>query len=92
MSYNIAGQVGIVEFVCVAQAFVRNERDVFPAKRMAFARREVPKRHFECAADFRFQMRHSAGKAVGGSHFASEAATSGTQGRRACWSLAGTEF
>src|SRR4051794_38142023 len=30
----IAGQVGIIEFVCVAQAFVRNELNVFTTKRM----------------------------------------------------------
>ena len=32
---NVAGQVGIVEFIRVAQAFVRNELDIFAAKRVA---------------------------------------------------------
>src|SRR5882672_1786192 len=62
---HLAGQVGIVEFVRVAQAFARDEFDIFAAKRVAFARCEVPEGHFERAADFWFQMMHSAGKAVG---------------------------
>ncbi|MEA2958434.1 MAG: hypothetical protein QOJ58_3940, partial [Alphaproteobacteria bacterium] len=61
----LAGQVGIVEFVRVAQEFARDEFDIFAAKHVAFARCEVPKGHFERAADFWFQMMHSAGKAVG---------------------------
>src|SRR5712671_4221813 len=40
--HNFAGEVRIVEFVRVAQAFVRNELDIFAAKRVAVARREVP--------------------------------------------------
>src|ERR1700733_5539271 len=62
---NLTWQVGIVEFVGVVQAFARNELHVFAAKDMAFARCEVPEGHFEGAADLRFQMMHSAGKAVG---------------------------
>jgi hypothetical protein len=62
---HLAGQVGIVELVRVAQAFTRDELDVFAAKRVAFARREVPEGHLVCAADLWFQVVHSAGKAVG---------------------------
>ena len=36
---------------------------------MAFARCEVPKGHFERAANFRLQMMHGAGKAVGRESF-----------------------
>jgi hypothetical protein len=63
--HNLAGEARIVEFVRVAQAFVRNELDIFAAKRVAVARREVPEGHFERAADLRFQMMHRAGKTVG---------------------------
>ena len=38
---NVARQAGIVEFVRVAQAFVRNELDIFASERMAFARRDI---------------------------------------------------
>src|SRR5437764_900406 len=51
---HLIGHVGIVEFVRVAQAFMRDELDIFAAKRVAFARCEVPERHFERAADPRF--------------------------------------
>jgi cytochrome c-type biogenesis protein CcmH/NrfG len=47
------------------QAFARDELDIFAAKHVAFARCEVPEGHFERAADFWFQMMHSADKAVG---------------------------
>jgi hypothetical protein len=36
------GRLGF-EFIRIAQAFVLNEFDIFAAKRMGFARREVPK-------------------------------------------------
>ena len=62
---DLAGQVGIVEPVGVAQAFARDEFDIFTAKRMAMARREVAERHLEGAADLCLQMVHGAGKAVG---------------------------
>jgi hypothetical protein len=35
---DTARQIGIVEFVSVAQAFARDEFDIFAAKRVAFAR------------------------------------------------------
>src|SRR6266849_9666842 len=53
---HLAGQVGIVEFVRVTQAFVRNELDIFASKCVAFARCEVPEGHFERATDLWFQM------------------------------------
>src|SRR5512146_93374 len=62
---NIAGQVGIIELVRVTQALVGNELDIFAAKRMALARREISKRHFERAADAWLEMMHGAGKAIG---------------------------
>src|SRR5215469_1889989 len=37
---HLAGQIGIIEFVRVAQAFACDELDIGAAKRMAFARRE----------------------------------------------------
>src|SRR4051812_19691539 len=61
----IAGQVRVIEFVCVTQAFVRNELDIFAAKRIALPGREVSEGHLEGAANRRFQMMHDAGKAVG---------------------------
>src|SRR5262249_8387053 len=43
----------------------RDELDIFAAEGVALARREVPERHSECAADLRLQMVHRAGEAVG---------------------------
>src|SRR5262245_26180629 len=62
---HLAGQVGIVELVRVAQPFTRDEVDILAAKHVAFAGREIAEGHFECTADFCFQMVHRAGKAVG---------------------------
>src|SRR5262249_61082796 len=62
---NVAGQIGIVELVRVAQAFVGNELEVFPAEGMSLAGRKVPEGHLELAAYFRLQMMHCAGKTVG---------------------------
>src|SRR5262249_10349645 len=62
---NVARQIGIVELIRVAQAFVRNELEGFPAERMALAGRKVPEGHLERAADLRLQMMHCAGKTVG---------------------------
>src|SRR6476646_6548541 len=56
------GRLGSVR---VAQAFVRNELDIFASERMAFARREIPEGHFERPADFWFQMMYGTGKAIG---------------------------
>jgi hypothetical protein len=42
-----------------------DEVDILAAERVAFARCEVPERHFERAADLWFQVVHGAGKAVG---------------------------
>ncbi|VTZ65136.1 conserved hypothetical protein [Sinorhizobium medicae] len=61
---HLAGQVGVVEFVRVAQTFAGDEFDIFTAKGVAFTRREVPEGHFEGAAGFWLQMMHGAGKAI----------------------------
>ena len=65
----------------VAQAFVRNELDIFAAKRVPGAGREVPEGHSERAADFRFQLMHGASKAVGRQPFCKGRPPQGTRDR-----------
>jgi hypothetical protein len=67
--------------VRVAQAFVRNELDIFAAKRVPGAGREVPEGHSERAADFRFQLMHGASKAVGRQPFCKGRPPQGTRDR-----------
>ncbi len=57
-------QVGIVEYVRVAQALAGQELQVLAAERMAVAGGEIAKRHLVSAADFRVEVMHGAGKAV----------------------------
>src|SRR6478609_5450780 len=48
----------IVEFVGVANPFVRSQFDVRPAKRMTLASREIRERHFVSAANFGVHLVH----------------------------------
>src|SRR4029077_20237876 len=64
---GVPRQVGIVEFVRVAQAFVRNELDIFASERMAFARRDI----LNVPPTFGSRECKVQVKPLGGSHFAS---------------------
>src|SRR5207247_7422078 len=54
----------IVKFVRVANAFVRRQFDIRSAEGMALTCREVRKRHFVTAANFRVQLMNFAGESV----------------------------
>jgi len=62
---HFSGEVGVVEFVGVADAFVRDEFSVDTAEGVAGARGEVGEGHFVGAADFGFEVVDFAGEAVG---------------------------
>src|SRR5262245_11726828 len=62
---DFARQIGIVEFVRVAQALAGHELEILSAERVALASGEIAEGHPEAAADFRVEVVHGAGKAVG---------------------------
>src|SRR6185312_11568611 len=66
---HLAGQVGIVKSVGVAQALARDEFSILAAKRVAFAGRKVPEGHLERPAGLWFLVVHGAGKSVGRNPF-----------------------
>jgi hypothetical protein len=55
-NFRRARQVGIVEFVSVAQAFMGRELNILAAKRMVVSRGKLPERHSKRATDFRVQL------------------------------------
>ena len=61
---HFAGQIRIVEFVRVANPFVRSQFDVRPAEGMALARGEIRERHFVTAANFGVHLMHLGGESV----------------------------
>jgi hypothetical protein len=61
---NLTRQVGIVEFVGVAQAFMGHELNILAAKRMVVSRGKIPERHSKRATDFRVQLMHCTHKAI----------------------------
>ncbi len=61
---HFAGQIWVVKFVGVADAFVWRQLAIFSTKGMTRPSGEVGERHFEGAADFRLQMVHLAGESV----------------------------
>src|SRR5881396_1442893 len=61
---HFAGQVRVVEFVRMTNAFVRCQFDVFSAERVALARAEIRERHFVSAADFGVQVMNLARESV----------------------------
>jgi hypothetical protein len=67
---HLARQVGIVELVRVAQAFVGDELGIFAAKGMAVACGEIPEGHPVAAADPASRRWTVQAKPFGGSHFA----------------------
>jgi hypothetical protein len=62
---NLTWQVGVVESVCVAQAFMGYELDILAAERVAVARGKIPERHPKSATDFCVQLMHGTRKAIG---------------------------
>src|SRR5262249_44106631 len=62
---NLTRQVGVVELVCVTQAFMGYELNILAAERVAVASGKIPERHPEGAADFCVQFMHGACKAIG---------------------------
>src|SRR5467141_1304551 len=61
---HFSGQIRVVEFVRVANAFVWHQLKILSAERVAMARGEVCERHLVGTADFRIQMVNLAGKAI----------------------------
>jgi hypothetical protein len=61
---HFAGEVGVVEFVAVADAFVRFEFEVGAAEGMGLAGVEVGEGHFVAAADLGVEVMDFAGESV----------------------------
>jgi hypothetical protein len=56
--------IHLVEFVCVANAFVRYQFEILSAERMAVSGGEISERHLVSAADLGFQVVNLAGEPV----------------------------
>jgi hypothetical protein len=64
-----SGKIWIVETVCVAEAFVRDEFEKFAAEGVAFPAGEIRERHFEATTHPRIHVMHLACEAVWGKPF-----------------------
>src|SRR5258707_15467852 len=62
---KLTRQVGVVELIGVAQAFIRYELHILAAERVTVAGRKIPEGYPMSATDFRIKLMHGACKAVG---------------------------